>query len=76
MAISHGYLNPLPQLRGCRGAVIVLMTGVEFGEIEAATLVLGYDEAFSNITFRDENGNNPIMTFVETPLLLSCDIYK
>ena len=52
------------------------MTGVEFGEVEAATLVLGYDDAFSKVTFRDENGNQPVTSFVETPLILSCSAYK
>ena len=52
------------------------MTGVEFGEVEAVTLVLGYDEAFTYIEFLDENGANPQSVYTETPLLLNCDAYK
>ncbi len=64
------------QVRGCRGAVVLFKTGVGEGEVNAATLVLGSDAAFTNLTFRNEAGEAPVQTHAQTPLLLSCDSYR
>ena len=65
------------QVRGCQGAVLTFQTGLGNGEVSAVVMVLGYDSAFTNITFRDDQwGGSPITSYVQTPLLMSCDAYR
>lgn len=56
--------------------MVLFKTGVGEGEVNAATLVLGSDAAFTNLTFRNEAGEAPVQTHAQTPLLLSCDSYR
>ena len=46
------------------------------GETNAVEVYLGKDAAFTEITFRDDGGANPITRSIQTPYALSCDSYR
>ena len=46
------------------------------GETNAVEIDLGKDAAFTDITFRDDTGGNPIAKSIQTPNILACDSYR
>ena len=64
------------QLRACQGAVLLFKSGMGNGETNAVEVYLGKDVAFTEITFRDDGGANPITCSIQTPYALSCDSYR